>query len=158
LKKPLATLAFVLVLAGVTLASARVGPLIDGLGTSIAPEPLTTGEAANPIRVKVSGHVAGLYPGARRRMPTTVRNDYGSPVRLDSIRVRAAAAGPGCSAGNLRVRGFRGARRVIGGHRATRVPVRVAMLASAPDACQGARFPLRFRAHVSGRGKQPAGR
>jgi hypothetical protein len=108
-------------------------------------------------RVKLSGHVKGLYPGGRGRMRVTVRNPFRHAVQVRWVVARVKDAGPSCSRHSLVTRRSKGLRPVRGGgwrhtriapHSARRVGVRVRMRRSAPDACQRARFPLRFRARV----------
>jgi hypothetical protein len=108
-------------------------------------------------RVKLSGHVKGLYPGRHRRIRVTVRTPFRHGVKVRLVVARVKDAGPGCSRHNLVTRRSRGLRPVRGGgwrhvriapHSARRVRVWLRMRRRAPDACQQARFPLRFRARV----------
>jgi|SRR5918996_136130 hypothetical protein len=94
------------------------------------------------------GKLEGLYPGAVERLRVHVRNTTGRPVKLSWVRTKVLDASPECSRRNLEVRHRRRPRRPhpwIGRRHSTRtVKVRAKLLASAPDACQGARWPLRF--------------
>lgn len=94
-------------------------------------------------RLKISGHVDGLFPGARTRLRLRVKNRLPVAVVLRSIRTTVSDGAPGCSGRNLSVARYRGSLR-IAAHRSRRVRVRVAMSGSAPDSCQAARFPLRY--------------
>jgi hypothetical protein len=96
-------------------------------------------------RFRVQGRVGGLYPGALKTMRVKVRNPYAFPIRIRRLRASVGAARPGCTAANLQVRRAR-ANVVVRPRRTVRVRLRVRMRPSAPEACQGARFPLRFRA------------
>ena len=98
-------------------------------------------------KIKVSGHIRGLYPGAAERMRVRVRNRLNHRITLKSVRVRVKDASSGCDRGYLSVRRFRSGVK-IAAKKKTRVRVRVRMASAATDACQGARFPLRFRARV----------
>ena len=108
-------------------------------------------------RVKLSGHTKGLYPGRHRRIRVTVQNPFPHAVKVRLVVARVKDAGPGCSRHNLVTRRSRELRPVRGGgwrhvriapHSARRVRVWLRMRRRAPDACQRARFPLRFRAKV----------
>jgi hypothetical protein len=93
----------------------------------------------------VSGHIAGLYPGASRQMRVRVRNGSDHPVRLRLVRARVQSASPFCRRSNLIVR--RSRRRLrIPAYRNRWIRLRVTMPSTAPDGCQGATFRLRFRA------------
>jgi hypothetical protein len=103
---------------------------------------------AHPLVVR--GHVRGLYPGARKRIRVVVRNRANMVVLLDGLYVRVTDASASCAAANVRVRRFRGSKPIpAGGHR--RFRLRVRMRASAPNACQGARFPLMFTTRIAPR-------
>lgn len=147
MKPSIATVTVALVLLGAAFASAKGGALVDAFGGSSAPQPRSASNAT--VRVAVGGHVVGLYPGAARKMRTTVRNGYDHPVRLRSIKVKVGPGASGCAARNLRVGQIRHGRRVVPRRHSATVGLRVRMSGSAPDACQGARFPLRFRARVT---------
>jgi hypothetical protein len=104
--------------------------------------------AANaPVRppLRVSGSVRGLYPGAHLRLRLTVRNGRGFPIRVVSLKVRVGNASRSCRRRQLRVGRLR-RPLVVRAHRSRRTALPVTMLRSAPDACQGAVFPLKFRA------------
>lgn len=132
-------LGLLLVLATGTLAYAALA----GRGG----ESLRGAEAAGKStpQLRATGKVRGLYPGATKRMKVGVRNRYPDPVRLGFVRTRAADANPGCTRKNLSIRPRTPTQKGIPAGKRRRVRVAVTMLATAPDACQGARFPLRFR-------------
>ena len=90
----------------------------------------------------ISGHVLGLYPGGTARLTLTVRNRNSFPINVTSIRVKAGNA-PGCARSNLVVENFRGSLRVAA-ERRRRLQLPIGMRSTAPDACRGARFPLRY--------------
>jgi hypothetical protein len=108
-----------------------------------------SGPAAAKVRVRpplsVSGSVRGLYPGARLRLRLRVRNARGFPIRVVSLKVRVGNASRGCRRRQLRIGRFRPSL-VVPAHRSRRTALPVTMLRTAPDACKGAVFPLRFRA------------
>jgi hypothetical protein len=107
------------------------------------------GEAKpGPKRFTITGGASGLYPGGVGHVALKVRNPFRKRLRVQSLKVRVLDAGRGCRAANLRVAPFRGfvdlrPRR----SRVVRLNARLA--AAAPQACNGARFPLRF----SGKGR-----
>jgi hypothetical protein len=96
----------------------------------------------------LTGHVAGLYPGARRRLTIVVRSRTQRALRIRSVTTRVRDAGPACRRRNLRVSSFRGRLRVRP-RRARRIAVTVSMRRDAPNACQGALFPLVFRGRAT---------
>jgi hypothetical protein len=104
------------------------------------------GRHVAPARaLKITGGVRGLYPGARARLRLRVRNLRGYPIRLVALKVRVGNASKGCRRRQLRISRLRG-KPVVRAHRTRRIVLRVTMLRSAPDACKGAVFRLRFRA------------
>jgi len=106
------------------------------------PDPVTPARRTS-ARFALRGGVQGLYPGAHARMTVVVRNRTNEPLELHRVSTRVADAAPGCPAGSLVVRRFRG-DRIVPARGSVRVRVRVRLRRSAPDACQGVRFPLAF--------------
>lgn len=131
-----------LIIAGL-LAGAVVGYAELGTADPRGDSPRATAAGKDARHLKVRGHVNGLYPGAVDRMRVKVRNGYRGPIVLRGLRATARDAGPGCPGRSLWMRRFRGHRQ-IGAHQSHRVRLRIGMKASAPDACQGQRFPLHF--------------
>jgi hypothetical protein len=102
-------------------------------------------EAPRTDRLAISAGASGLAPGVSVPLAVRLRNGYGFAIRVGDIRVRAGDARPGCPAAALDVGRTGGRTRVpAGGSRTVRIPA--ALDATAPDACQDARFPLRLRA------------
>jgi hypothetical protein len=101
-------------------------------------------------RLHLGGHVRHLFPGAHKRMRVTITSRYRDPLWVRSVSTVVRGGGPGCPASNVRVHRYRGRFR-IGAHRSRRLRLRVTMSGDAPDACQGRRFKLRFRARASPR-------
>jgi hypothetical protein len=98
-----------------------------------------------PQRLHITGHITGLYPGAKRRMRVKVRNPHDHAVRLRFVGARVRSMSRQCPRRNLVVR--RSRRRLrIPPHRTRRLWLRVLMRAAAPAGCQDAEFRLRFRA------------
>jgi hypothetical protein len=101
---------------------------------------------AAPARaLKITGSVRGLYPGARARLRLSLRNLRGYPIRVVALNVRVGNAGKGCKRRQLRISRLR-RRPVVRAHRTRRIVLTATMLRSAPNACKGAVFPLRYRA------------
>jgi hypothetical protein len=130
-------------LAGSVVAYAQLATAERG-----GDQPAAKARGKSAHRLELSGHVDGLYPGAVTSMRVEIRNGSGRPVLLRSVRAIVGDAGPGCKSQNLWTRRFRG-RRELQARSSVPVTVRIGMLATAPDACQGARFPLDFSARAS---------
>lgn len=117
---------------------------LSGNGTA-APSPsqpgVTLPAAAGSFRI--SGNVAGLYPGAHFPLVLTVTNPEHFAIVVTTLSVAVGNAKPGCGAANLTATSFSGHLPVpASGTAATKVKVTLAH--SAPNACQGAVFPLRY--------------
>jgi len=114
---------------------------------------LSGGEAG--LSLQVRGEVSGLYPGAELALPMVIDNASGSPLVISRVDVVVGTPSrPGCPAGSLLVGPGRGAGQgslstevsvAPGSSGAVAVPL--AMARQAPSACQGATFPLQYRAH-----------
>ena len=103
------------------------------------------GRAAPRVRpaLTVTGGLRYLYPGARRPLPLVVRSNRSFRIRVVALTVRVGNARRGCGRRYLTVGRFR-RRLVVPPHGFRTLSVPVTMLGSAPDACKGANFPLRF--------------
>ncbi len=88
---------------------------------------------------------SGLYPNADVSVPVTVHNPHGYELAVHAAGVTVGDAGPACPAANLEASSFAG-DVVAPPHGDATIPIRMHMPASAPDACQGATFPLHFTA------------
>jgi hypothetical protein len=93
----------------------------------------------------VSGAVRSLFPGAHSRLPLIVRNNRGFRIRMVSLTVRIRNARRGCGREYVRIGRFR-RLPVVPAHGFRTLDLPVTMLASAPDACKRAVWPLRFKA------------
>jgi hypothetical protein len=91
----------------------------------------------------VSGHVEDLRPGGSLPMVLTVENPNSVAIRVTSITVQASAASTGCPASALTLPNWTGSLFVAKDGTAT-LTVDVALKATAPDACQGATWSLRY--------------
>ncbi len=133
---------FVVIVVALPLLLALVAFAGVRAGTRSHPAP-----APQPA-IGLSGHVAGLYPGAAKSFRVSIANR--SRRRWVVRLVRAIPSPPNrrCPAGNLKVVPYRGAVELLPRARRS-VSLKAALRLDVPDACQGARFPLTFRARVS---------
>lgn len=100
--------------------------------------------AAKRARFGVAGHVTGLYPGATKRLRLTLRNPNRFPITVRSVRTSVRSTAPACPARSIRVRPFKGSRRV-GARSKAKVKVLVTMPPTVPQACAGHRYRLTYR-------------
>ena len=101
--------------------------------------------AASRHRLLLRARARGLYPGAVRPLRVLVSNPTDRDVRVVRLVARAIrSSNEACPPSFLRVRRLRSHPLVLA-HSRRRVRMRVKLLASAPDACQGVRFSLRLR-------------
>jgi hypothetical protein len=114
--------------------------VLSGNGTAGAP---VTTSAAAPGSFRISGSVAGLYPGAQLPLVLTVTNPEHFAIVVSSLSVTVGAAMPGCGAANLTATSFARSLHVPALGTAA-VSVQVTLAHSAPNACQGAVFPLHY--------------
>ena len=127
------------------LALTGVGVLSVGALSCVVPNP-------NPSRIGngnghrdfvVSGHVTGLRPGGTKALNLTVRNPNSVAIRVTSLTVGAAQAAPGCSASRLELPAWAGSLPIPKRGTAS-LTVHVQLKPGAPDACQGATWPLTY--------------
>ena len=96
-----------------------------------------------PKTFSITGHVDDLTPGVRSSLAVKIRNPWSRKIRVISISARVDPSGRPCPVGNVRILGFRGS--LVIRPRASRSVILAASLRrSAPPACAGATFPLRF--------------
>jgi hypothetical protein len=132
----------VVVSCGLLLAAALTGPMAPRSEAGDAGgDPAQTEGPDSLFRIR--GHVKGMYPGRHRRLVVQISNPQGRAIVVTSITARVRRAVRGCRGSNIRMRRFSGAKLVPAwGH--AKVRLRVRMLSTAPDACEGARFPMAF--------------
>jgi hypothetical protein len=99
--------------------------------------------AASALRI--SGHVRGLYPGARMGIRLKVRNGSSRWVVVRAIRADVRSGASGCSPDNLSTVPKELTYPRIRPHKTRRVGIRIRMWKKTPDACQGVTFPLRYK-------------
>jgi hypothetical protein len=125
-----------------SIAAAAAGTALPLPDREAAPQ--RAPEQAAPA-LRLSGDVDGLFPGVVTTLRVRVQNRRPFPVLVRSLAVRVGSGRRGCPARVVRVRPFRG-RLAVAARRSRTVALRISMARTAPDACRGARFPLRFSA------------
>jgi hypothetical protein len=103
-----------------------------------------TAGVAKRARFGVSGHVTGLYPGATKRLRLTLRNPNPFPITVKQVRTSVRSSIAGCPSKSIRVRPFKGSKRV-GPRSKAKVKVAVTMSPTVPQACAGRRYRLTYR-------------
>jgi hypothetical protein len=112
-------------------ASGAVGSASDAAGSR------------HPATFTISGSVRGLYPGRTVSLVLTVRNPLKSAITVREITTTVHNASTRCASANLQVKKFSGALVVKAG-KTRKATIHATMAKSAPNSCQGARFPLRY--------------
>jgi hypothetical protein len=92
---------------------------------------------------EIAGEVDGLYPGADTTLDARVTNPHPFGIRVISTTVTVFDASLGCPASMLEIDDSQATAEVPAGGTGT-VPLDVRMSRGAPDACQGATWPLAF--------------
>lgn len=140
-------------IAGVVLAASSqlrlgagpsAGLTINGAGAASV-SASTSGQAppGHSDAFGISGSVSGLYPGASLPLTLTITNREPFLIVVTSISTSVGKPKAGCDATNLGVTQFTGELRVPSGG-AAQLTVTATLAHAAPDACQGAVFPLRY--------------
>jgi hypothetical protein len=127
---------------------------------SVQPQPHATAEGSQPLtaislakatgRFYLSGDIVGLYPGFRAPLVISITNPNPLPIVVDWISVKPRDASPGCIGRLVRAVGW--SMPILVGAGSTQVvTTHIHMRPRAPDACQGATFPLIYkgRAHLA---------
>jgi hypothetical protein len=97
--------------------------------------------------LRIGGSVAGLYPGSAQRLRVHVDNPGRRPLTVRSLRAVPRAASRRCPATTVRITSHRRSIRVPPRSRRW-IALKISMRRDAADACQGARFPIAYRAKV----------
>jgi hypothetical protein len=97
----------------------------------------------SPGSFRIGGTVDGLYPGDSTELVLTVTNPQHFAIVVTTISTTVESPSAGCGAPNLTVAGFTG-HLLVGAHGSAQLTVPVALSYAAPDACQGALFPLQY--------------
>ena len=123
---------------------------VAGIAGAAKRSPRGPADTAPRPTLKISGTVAGLYPGARKRLTLTFANRGRRRLRVLSVRVAVRSRRRGCAARQLVV-GRTPRRFWVGARRRVRRSVAVRLRATAPDACKRVAFPMKVRANVRSR-------
>lgn len=121
---------------------------LSGRGSASEPAPAGGAPALSSTSFTISGKVGGLYPGAVLPLTLTVTNKLTVPIVLTSLTTKVGAASSSCGTANLAVAPFAGKLPVPAKGKAS-TTVQVTMAHSAPNACQGAIFPLHYRGQAT---------
>ncbi len=129
-------------LAGLLVAAAAAGQNGGGTAGAVLAGSSSSG-VAQGHQFQISGQVGGLYPGANRPLVLTLFNPNKASITVTSITTAVGDASSACPGTFLRVAPFSGSL-VVGPNQSASTTVTAIMLQGAPDACQGAVFPLTF--------------
>lgn len=95
---------------------------------------------------RLSGNTEGLYPGAAVVVWVKVANPKGFPIRVRRVNISVGVdpSRPACRPVDyIRTTPYRGSLK-IPAKSSRRLMIPLSMLPSAPDACQGASFTMRY--------------
>jgi hypothetical protein len=125
------------VLASLAQAAEYIGPRLR------PGDEATSSNVGRPAVFTVKGHSKGFYPGRTHPMRVTVTNPNPFPIVVTRVAASVTSATSGCPSKSIKIKPWHGrARLARRGHRRMKLIVR--MLPRTPDACQGARFRLRY--------------
>jgi hypothetical protein len=91
----------------------------------------------------ITGRARRLSPGVTRILRLRVRDPAPFAILVREVTVTVHDANPACSHRHVRVTSYAGSLRVPA-RGSSLLRLAITLLPSAPDACQGARFPLGF--------------
>ena len=94
--------------------------------------------------LKVTGAVQGLTPGDTTPFEVRVRNNLKHRIKLRSIAAQVTDANPACPSTLLRVPRIR-TGKALRARRTRRIQMRATLSDEASNACQSAKFPVRYR-------------
>jgi hypothetical protein len=102
----------------------------------------------HPSPVQVSGNTTNLFPGVTTLLPLEVRNLTDGPVRLRWVQAIVRQPNGVCDPAYLQAQQIWPRQRIPArGRLNLQMPITLA--SEAPDACQGVKFPLRYRTRVN---------
>ena len=130
----------------VLLAPLVMAVLDDAPSTTVAEPVDGVLLASRSGTFRITGRVVGLHPGMHKMLLLRLKNLNPTPIRVVSVRVRVRSTAAACPSNVVHVgRLKRRANVTVKARRVRKVSLPVSMLISAPDACQGARFRLRYQ-------------
>jgi hypothetical protein len=95
--------------------------------------------------VTLKGHVHNLHPGLTTTLKVEARNNLVNRVQLRGVKTKVTDASPDCP-GTLLSAEKVNLKKNIPSHQSRTVKIPLTLSASAPDPCQNAKFPLKFKA------------
>ena len=103
------------------------------------------GTDEDPPKLSVSvGAIDVLYPGIARSVPLMIGNPFGFDIVVNTVTVSSTGT-PACPASFLSLGTYDVAGPRIGARSTAAAMTTVALKASAPDSCQGARYTIRVK-------------
>jgi hypothetical protein len=126
--------------ASVTLAAID-GDAGRGDGASAA-------AAKRKADLPIHGKVGGLYPGVEKKLRVHIRNTADRQMWVKAVETEIGDASPSCVTGYLYIKQKTGRHRRVPPHSHRRIKLRVRLASAAPDACQGAQWPLHYTVRV----------
>ena len=137
--------ALAVVLAFGAVASATLAA-IDGDGGGDHGAPFAA--AKHKAHIRVHGKVGGLYPGAHKKLRVHVHNKAGSRMWVKAVRTKVRDASSSCASDFLDVQQKKQRHRHVPPHSKKKIKLKVRLASAAPDACQGAKWPLQYTVRV----------
>jgi hypothetical protein len=102
--------------------------------------------ASSKPKLKIRGSVRGLYPGARKSLILKVKNRQRYPLRVKSLKVKVGRSNKrGCARRWIRPKRRVRVSLLVPARTRAFVSYPIKMRRRAPNACQGARWKLRFK-------------
>ncbi|MGO9559702.1 MAG: hypothetical protein ACLPYW_11515 [Acidimicrobiales bacterium] len=130
------------------------GTILTGYGSSGGPTQMAAPGVVNAASgaasgglvssFSISGRVKGLFPGKTLHLVLTVKNPLKDAITVTSLTTTVSNASSRCHAKYVKVTRFSGHLHVAAG-KTGKTTVKVTMAHSAPNACQGGKFPLLYR-------------
>lgn len=128
-------LAVLLLPAAMQMSATRNNTLRGGIRPAASSEPQFT----------VRGSVRGLYPGKRKSVTLKVKNPQPYRIKVKMLRVTVGRSNkPGCKRRWIRPRSEVRIKLLVPGRARAFVSYPIRMLRRAPNACQGARWKLKY--------------
>jgi hypothetical protein len=97
--------------------------------------------------VTITGSVLNLHPGTPTVMVARAKNNTGHRLVMHRLRLQVKDASESCPRTLLHTKALR-RRNALPPRRTRTVPVSILLAEGAPDACQSALFPIKFKARA----------
>ena len=139
-----AQVAVVLLLCGLLLVPAAARFMSNGGGDS--PQAITQGADGYRMHFSLKGTAKGLWPGRRKSLRVRIVNRNAFAIRVLSLSVRAQRSDKrGCTARWIKARKTKRFSLKVAPRTGEVASYPIRLAKRAPNSCQGARWPLRFR-------------